>query len=71
MGPLGQKTKHLKHSLSRPMNKLKVEMWKARVQVSECASARDASYKGEIFGPEGITYDNYPYQQGIEECLEK
>ena len=39
--------KQLKHFLSRPMNKLKLEAWNARVQICKCARGRAASYKGD------------------------
>lgn len=46
-GSHGTEAKHLKHFLSRPMNKLKLEVWNARVQMCKCARGRAASYKGD------------------------
>lgn len=44
-GSPGTEAKHLKHFLSRPMHKLKLEVWKARVQMCKCARERAASYE--------------------------
>lgn len=46
-GSHGTEAKHLKHFLSRPMNKLKLEVWKTRVQMRKSASERAASYEGD------------------------